>query len=311
MALLAAERALLEETVRGALGGRETDADGVLEEVGWLEMLDAEPADAIGIVFEALGACNAASTALDDVLASALGTKPRADLAVLLPRYGSWTPTDSGRVNGLATARIATARHLLVVSDAGAMTLSLDGLDIRPLRGIDPSAGWHVVQGAADGAPVEALDAAAWDLAIALGRRAVAHETLGAGRTMLALAREHAVSRVQFGRPIAAFQAVRHRLAESLVAVEALDATLQAAADEPNRTTAALAKATAGRAARTVATHCQQVLAGVGFTTEHTFHRSLKRTMLLDGLFGSADEIAFDLGRQLLAVRRVPTLIEL
>jgi hypothetical protein len=33
--------------------------------------------------------------------------------------------------------------------------------------------------------------------------------------------------------------------------------------------------------------------------------------MLLDGLFGSADEIAFDLGRQLLAVRRVPTLIEL
>ena len=71
------------------------------------------------------------------------------------------------------------------------------------------------------------------------------------------------------------------------------------------------AKATAGRTAETVATHCQQVLAGIGFTTDHPFHRFLKRTMLLEGLFGSADDIATDIGRQLLAARRVPTLIEL
>ncbi len=128
---------------------------------------------------------------------------------------------------------------------------------------------------------------------------------------MLALAREHAVERVQFDRPIGSFQAVRHRLAEALVAVEALDATLRAAADAPGATTAALAKATAGRTAQTVARHCQQVLAGIGFTTDHAFHRHLKRTMMLDGLFGSADRIATDLGRQLLAARRVPTLIEL
>ena len=57
--------------------------------------------------------------------------------------------------------------------------------------------------------------------------------------------------------------------------------------------------------------HAQQVLAGVGFTTEHPFHRFLKRNLALEGLFGSADEIALDLGRQLLAARRVPTLIEL
>ena len=59
------------------------------------------------------------------------------------------------------------------------------------------------------------------------------------------------------------------------------------------------------------AAHCQQVLAGIGFTTDHAFHRHLKRTMMLDGLFGSADRIATDLGRQLIAARRVPTLIEL
>ena len=117
--------------------------------------------------------------------------------------------------------------------------------------------------------------------------------------------------RVQFGRAIGSFQAVRHRLAEALVAIEALDATLQSAADEPNPMTAALAKATAGRTARTVAAHCQQVLAGIGFTTEHAFHRFYKRTLLLDGLFGSADAITVDIGRRLIADRRVPTLVEL
>ena len=79
----------------------------------------------------------------------------------------------------------------------------------------------------------------------------------------------------------------------------------------PSPETAALAKAVAGRTARTVAAHCQQVLAGIGFTTEHPFHRFLKRTLALEGLFGSADEIVLDVGRRLLAARRVPTLIEL
>src|SRR5207247_4856617 len=133
----------------------------------------------------------------------------------------------------------------------------------------DPSMRLHVVRGAVG----NAIDDAKWSAAVAFGRRAVAHQVAGACRTMLDLARVHALDRVQFGRPVAAFQAVRHRLAESLVAVEALDATLRAAADEPNATTAALAKATAGRTLRTVATHCQQVLAGIGFTTDHAFHR--------------------------------------
>jgi alkylation response protein AidB-like acyl-CoA dehydrogenase len=128
---------------------------------------------------------------------------------------------------------------------------------------------------------------------------------------MLALARSHALERLQFGRPVAQFQAVRHRLADALVAVEALEATLAAAREEANSDTAALAKAVAGRTARTVAAHCQQVLAGIGFTTQHPFHRFLKRTLALEGLFGSADEIVLDVGRQLLATRRVPTLIEL
>jgi alkylation response protein AidB-like acyl-CoA dehydrogenase len=128
---------------------------------------------------------------------------------------------------------------------------------------------------------------------------------------MLDLACAHARDRVQFGRPIARFQAVRHRLADALVAIESLDAALDAAWDEPNDMTAALAKAIAGRAAKTVAAQCQQVLAGIGFTTDHPFHRYLKRTLVLEGLLGTSDDIVTALGHELIGQRYVPTLIEL
>ena len=320
------QRAVMEETVRGAIADALARADegadvgAVLARLGWLELLDGEPGDAVGIVFGALGATNASATALDDVLVSALGREPRADIAVLLPQFAAWDPPgriDAGNLyaRSLATARAATASEMLVVcgtaSEPWLLAVPMTVSEVRAVRGIDPDAGFHEVRVQGSAAGATRLDPAAWRSALALGRRAVAHQIAGASRAMLDLARTHAMERVQFGRPIARFQTVRHRLADALVAVEALEATLTAAREEPNPDTAALAKAVAGRTARTVAAHCQQVLAGIGFTTEHPFHRFLKRTMALEGLFGSADEIVLDVGRQLLAARSVPTLIEL
>jgi hypothetical protein len=318
----AAERASMEETVRAAIADADGGAavDEVLGRLGWLELLDAEPSDAIDVVFSALGAANATSTALDDVVASALGTKARADLTVLLPPFAAWDPPgslDAGgfHARGLSTARAATAGEMLVVcgtaSEPSAFTVPMAAAEASAVHGIDPAAGFHAVHVQGRAAVATRLGPAAWHSAVALGRRAVAHQMAGASRAMLDLARRHALERVQFGRPIAQFQAVRHRLADALVAVEALEATLTAARQEPTPDTAALAKAVAGRTARTVAAHCQQVLAGIGFTTEHPFHRFLKRTLALEGLFGSADEIVLDVGRRLLATRQVPTLIEL
>lgn len=313
------ERALMEETVRGALtaavaeagtGDDGRDVDAVLEKLDWREMLRDEPEDAIAVVFGALGRTNAVATALDDVLATALGEAPRSDLAVVLPPFGRWSIEEEG----LATLRAARARELLLVRDAGAILVPVERAEVRRIQGVDPDAGWHAVRVRG---PVEefegatSIDSAAWPRALALGRRAVSHQIEGGCRTMLELARTHALERQQFGGPIARFQAVRHRLAEALVAVEALEAALQAARDEPGPETAALAKAVAGRSARTVARHAGQVLAGIGFTTEHVFHRFLKRTMALEGLFGAADAIALEVGRRLLATRQVPTLIEL
>src|ERR1700742_4862214 len=65
--------------------------------------------------------------------------------------------------------------------------------------------------------------------AIAAGRQALGWWLVGSSRAMLSLARQHALDRVQFGRRIASFQAVRHRLAEALVAIEGAEATLDAA----------------------------------------------------------------------------------
>jgi len=318
------DRALLTDAVHNAFAGAAAagafDVDGVLTELGWLDMLAAEPCDALDIVFRSLGTVNATASALDDVVSRALGMPPRPGLAVVLPPFGSWDPparAEDGRVcaRGLATARATVADEFLLVGDTGdglaAVLLPRQVVTSTPVRGLDAGARLHTITVDTDASAPVAVDPSAWDAAVARARRALAYEIAGASRAMLDLARTHALERVQFGRPVARFQAVRHRLAEALVAIEGLDATLHAAADEPGPETAALAKAVAGRTARTVATHCQQVLAGIGFTTDHPFHRYLKRTMLLDGLFGAADDVVVAIGRTVLATKAVPTLIEL
>jgi hypothetical protein len=319
----AAERALLAGTVhdavaRAAATGRNVDA--TLAELEWLDILGAEPDAAYDIVFGVLGTTNATATVLDDVVVSGLGVQPRPERAALLPPFGAWhvpgrIDRDRVHARGMVSARIATAGEVVLVCDDGdelwAVTMPAGSVDTTAMRGVDPDADLRVATIDTHAGSVRALPDGAWDVTIANARRAVAHQIAGAARAMLELARTHALERNQFGRPIARFQAVRHRLADALVAIEALDATLAAAADEPGPQTAALAKAVAGQAVHTVATHCQQVLAGIGFTTEHPFHRYLKRTMLLDGWFGAADDITAAIGHELLRSQSVPTLIEL
>jgi hypothetical protein len=139
-------------------------------------------------------------------------------------------------------------------------------------------------------------------------RAALGWWLVGSSRSMLSLARQHALDRTQFGRPIASFQAVRHRLAETLVAIEGAEATLAFATDDLG---ALMAKAAAGQAALTAAKHCQQVLGGLGFTAEHDFHRHFKRVLTLDGLLGSSRELTREAGRALRANGSAPRIAQL
>jgi len=143
---------------------------------------------------------------------------------------------------------------------------------------------------------------------LAAGRRALGWWLVGISRAMLSLARRHALDRVQFGRTVASFQAIRHRLAETLVAIEGAEATLTGADDDLS---SLLAKAAAGHAALTTARHCQQVLGGIGFTAEHELHRHVRRALVLDGLLGSSRELTREAGAELRRRRSVPRLVDL
>nr|WP_196772732.1 acyl-CoA dehydrogenase family protein [Mycobacterium colombiense] len=149
--------------------------------------------------------------------------------------------------------------------------------------------------------------------ALQAGWRALGWWLVGTSRAMLSLARQHAVDRVQFGRHISSFQAIRHRLAETLVAIEGAEATLQAATecDDPQGLASLLAKAAAGQAALTAARHCQQVLGGIGFTAEHPLHHHIKRSLILDGLLGSSRELTRAAGKAVVEAGSAPRLAQL
>src|SRR5690606_25647140 len=131
---------------------------------------------------------------------------------------------------------------------------------------------------------------------IAAGAVAVAAEAVGVAARALDIAAEYAKERGQFGRPIGAYPAVSHRLANLLWAVEeARSLTYYAAwcADaDPDALplAAAMAKARASDAACTVTHDAIQTLGGIGFTWEHDIHFFLKRARVSAQLLGSAAE---------------------
>jgi hypothetical protein len=143
---------------------------------------------------------------------------------------------------------------------------------------------------------------------LAAARRALGWWLVGTSRAMLGLARAHVLGRSQFGRPLASFQAVRHRLAETYVAVEGAEATLRVTDGDLG---SLLGKAAAGCAALTAARHCQQVLGGIGFTAEHDLHRHVRRVLVLDGLLGSTRELTREAGAFIRGSRPAPRLVQL
>ena len=143
------------------------------------------------------------------------------------------------------------------------------------------------------------------------GALLAAAEMIGLAQRSIDLAVAYAKDRVQFGKPIAQFQAVRHRLAETLVAIEGAEATLSLPGVDNPDLTALLAKAAAGKAALLAAKNCQQVLAGIGFTAEHGLHVHVERALVLDGLLGSSRELTKKAGAGLRARGSVPRLAQL
>jgi Acyl-CoA dehydrogenase, C-terminal domain len=124
---------------------------------------------------------------------------------------------------------------------------------------------------------------------------------IGAAEALLELTRDHTLNRVQFGVPIASFQAIKHALADVLVGNEvAWSALLCALADGAEDINAALiARILTVEAALAAARAGAQYHGGIGFTWESDAHLYLK--VLIDGAqrFGSPDDMATALGRSI------------
>jgi alkylation response protein AidB-like acyl-CoA dehydrogenase len=123
-------------------------------------------------------------------------------------------------------------------------------------------------------------------------RIAAAAEALGVAERVLHLAVEYAKERQQFGKPIGAFQAVSHPLADGFAEIELARSLVYAAAwklDEQLSDatwTAAAAKAFATESTVTICQRAIQAFGGIGFTWEHPLHRFYKRALWLQAFAG-------------------------
>jgi hypothetical protein len=314
-----AELRLFETSLRSAVDRHSGEAlDAALDDLGWREAL-REDRRAIASMFAAQGDRAVASSALDDVICVGLGAPADRDLSVVLPALGRYDApaTLDGQhlvVDGIGTGRARRPGHMLIAVDGSATSFvvraPVSHLAVQPVAGIDPDGEWVTVTGRIDVGTADRVDAD-WTAGVALGQLGVAQELAAGSRAMLRLARDHAVERTQSGRPLSGFQAVRHRLADGLLAVESADAAIAAGWDEPSAYRAAMAKAIAGRSTRTVARHAQQVLGGMGFTAEHGFHRLMKRAMALDQVLGASATLSAEIGRQAIEQRHVPPMLAL
>jgi alkylation response protein AidB-like acyl-CoA dehydrogenase len=176
---------------------------------------------------------------------------------------------------------------------------SAAGLTIEPLTMLDLTrpmarvrlADVRVARDAVLGEPGRAL--AALERALDLARVALAAESVGAAEMVLEMTTQYVKDRVQFGRPVGSFQAVKHRLADMMVVLEAArSASWYAAcvADElpaelPEA--ASIAKVACGDALYDCASGSIQLHGGIGFTWEHDAHLYFKRARASSTLLGS------------------------
>jgi alkylation response protein AidB-like acyl-CoA dehydrogenase len=153
--------------------------------------------------------------------------------------------------------------------------LEFAGVAAQPLG--EPGAGWPALS--------KTLDLAAVGLA---------NEMVGGAQRVLDMAVEYAKVRVQFGRPIGSFQAIKHKCADMLLEVEsgksaAYYAAWAAAEDNDELPVAAsLAKAYCSDAYFHAAAENIQIHGGIGFTWEHDAHLFFKRAKSSELLLGDA-----------------------
>jgi alkylation response protein AidB-like acyl-CoA dehydrogenase len=292
----------------GGVGGTLVDQAVAVEELG--ASLACGPV--FGTVFLAIPALVAASAgqARDELLAELVEGRRTAAFAVpdragalgevsVTADGDSLTGTvervvDAGAADDLlVAARNADGLALYAVDAAAA------GVQRTPLVTLDLTRPQATVQlSSAPGRLIAGPDEAerVIEHALQVGSALLAVEQVGAAQHLLDLSVDYAKSRLQFGRQIGSFQAIKHKLADLLVDLEhARSAAYHAVwaiadgSDDP-ALSASMAQATCSAALSRIAADTIQVHGGIGFTWEHQAHLYFKRAATDAAILGSAEQ---------------------
>jgi alkylation response protein AidB-like acyl-CoA dehydrogenase len=189
---------------------------------------------------------------------------------------------------------------VVVTADAGTSVYAVDpataGVTIVPLSTLDLTRRQSKVRfEGAKAALVGGYGGAAPAVSSMLDHAsiALAAEQAGAAGELMRLSVEYAKLRHQFGRPIGAFQAIKHKLADIAFDVERMDSIVRhaataAAASSPDLPAiAAMAKVFCSEAFFRIAAETIQIYGGIGFTWEHPAHLYFRRAKSSEYLLGS------------------------
>jgi alkylation response protein AidB-like acyl-CoA dehydrogenase len=261
----------------GGLGASPADLAAACEELGH----HAVP----GPVTESLAAGPVLLAALDE--ADLLADQGREWLAGLATGELIATLAMPPRLPFAADAEVAglvllAAPDMVWKGSAGARRRSVD-----PARSLSVVTGHEVVARSAGAAVARAFD---------LGALACGAQLLGAGRALLEMSVRHARVRAQFGQPVGAFQAVKHKLADVAIGLEFARPLLDAAAAAIGDGSAtagrdvSAAKVACADAADRAARAALQVHGAIGYTAEHDLSLWLTRVRALSPAWGSQAE---------------------
>ncbi|GAA0319308.1 acyl-CoA dehydrogenase family protein [Sphingomonas oligophenolica] len=316
-------RAELQDAARQAFGDRSRDAETtwqLIGEMGWLMMTVPEALGGLGLGTEAaavihneLGRALVPGPAIAQMLVieALCATGGRAGRDVLLAEAMAgrvMTTSLAGRGNANLTCipDADRASHLLLVDSGRVSLVLLDGAILTARETWDKTR--RLFDVALDGP--EALVIAEGDAAAALSERleaqlllALAGDSLGGADAILSITIDYLKMRRQFDRPLAMFQALKHRVADMktrLAAAEALYWVRAGVESVPLAEIGAL-KALATGVYRTIAEEAVQLHGGIGLTIEHECHLFLKRALLNCALGGDADRHEERAGRHFLA----------
>ena len=303
--------ALLIDPAYGGAGAGVVEVETVMEEAG--AVLLAGPLLSSGVMAAALLSQSSDADAKARLLPGIADGTRIAAVAVTGER-GLWTPEDvavqaspcgngwvlTGSASYVLCANLADV--LLVVANTsegiGVFEVEPQGMGVsrQDLAGWDRTLRLSRLDFAeAPGVRLGGLDGAAVERMLDVARVALAGEQAGACRRIFNMTVEYLRTRVQFGRPIGGFQALKHMAADLLIEVEsatsaAREAARALAADAPGQEAAvSLASFACADAFSQVAAAAIQMHGGIAFTWEHPAHLYLRRARADAQLFGSPD----------------------